>query len=208
MKHCCARAQAKPSHNVGESLAAVCAALKSDRRSDGEETLERNILHRDRLHDLEQQRIVRDRSEPAVCQTVRFAQLFWPGVRLFAQCVSKRRQKGDQRRANAGILLQKLRHQHERSREIRGGIFRFALREQHAAEIVANLCVIRLELQHAFVMTHGVIELAQAFALGRVDEQLLNLIAGGISGKGTGRRPCLCVARRCFRFIGREFLGS
>ena len=103
------------------------------------------------------------------------------------KCLSKRRQQGDQRRANAGILLQELRHQRERSCEKRGRIFCLALREQYAAEIVANLRVIRLEQQHALVSAHGVVELAQAFALGRVDEQLLDLIAGGIGGAGTGR---------------------
>ena len=156
---------------------------------------------------LEQQRIVRDGGEPAVAKQLAFGQLFWPGVRLFAQCFSKRRQQGDQRRANAGILFQELRHQRERSCEIRGCIFWFALREQYAAEIVANLRVIRLELQHALVMTHGVVELAQAFARGRVDEQLLYLIAGGVRRKGTGR-PHGAWRAVVFEFIGREFLGS
>jgi len=84
-----------------------------------------------------------------------------------------------------------LRHQRERARKIRGGVFWLALREQNAAEIVASFRLFRFELQHAFVQTYRVVEFAQAFALGCVDEQFFYLVAGGVSLEGTGRPPLL-----------------
>ena len=67
----------------------------------------------------------------------------------------------------------------------------FALRLQHASEIVAGLGMIRLEQQHALVNAHGVVELAGAFAPGRFRKQRLDLVATRLGTAFPCRRAML-----------------
>jgi hypothetical protein len=148
-------------------------------------------LHRDRLHQLLQQRIACDRGKPGVSEQLVLAQSFWPGGGLTAKRLAQRWQESNECRANAGVLLQKLRHQDERASEIGGSLRQFALRLQHASEIVAGLGMIRLEQQHALVNAHGVVELAGALAPGRFRKQRVDLVATRLGTVRSCRRAML-----------------
>src|SRR6516162_2178533 len=159
MKHCFASAQQKP-RTVSATPSPAAASPARRRTSRRMDVSSRSRSTSRIVVDSSTRRSATDGLETGRTQQISRRQSPRPCACGALHALPERRVHRNQHRADAREFIKQLRYENEHALEPASRGVELTLREQHAAEIVARLRVIRLERQHLLVELEGLVRLS------------------------------------------------